>query len=333
MPGLGTDVALIQHMTNGVVQNVKSKRIIWAVNPFVDEVGLIKRTAQALFLLASEWDAEVEPVYILSDVPPNVRLLPLLIHDVQQQAHEELKNILKGTKSERLQEVRLLVSASSQLRDQAQVLITYARDRGASVIGVATRARKGPKRWIMGSFTETLMHDSPVPLYVVNPLHTVPRKIKHIFFPTDFSDASRAAFEQVLTMAADIGSKVTLFHKVSNVYSPTYDVGYGGYPAYSLYYEELVSDKMAEAEKWAKSAAERGVAVKPLVDFRTDKSTAEAIVSRSKSGGGLIAMAGHTGFRGVNLLGGITRQVVRTAESPVWVIHPEPAAVAKQKRG
>lgn len=315
-----------------MAQNTKQKRIIWAVNPFVDEVTLVKRTAQSLLLLASEWQAEIEPVYILADVPPNVRLLPLLVHDVQQQARDELQRTLRGMKLDRVQDLRLLVSASSQLRDQAQVLVTYARDRDASVIAVATRARKGPKRWIMGSFTETLIHDSPVPLYVINPLDTVPRKLKHIFFPTDFSDASHAAFDQVVAVAKDMGAKITLFHKISNVYSPTYDVGYGGYPAYSLYYEEMVNDKMAEADKWVKEAGVKGVEVKPIVDFRTDKSTAETITWRSRSGGGIIAMAGRTGSRAASLLGGITRQVVRTAEFPVWVIQPEPSAVAKRKR-
>lgn len=302
------------------------KRILWSVNPFAEDQRLIKRMAVALALLSEQWGAEIEPVYVLADVPPNVRLLPLLVQDVQQQARDELRLLLPSRRPARLRELRLLVSASSQLRDQVGVLLHYARERQATVIAVSTRARRGPQRWIMGSFTETLIHESPVPLYVINPAEHTPRPINQIFFPTDFSEQSHRAYVQVIRAAREGRGRITLFHKVSNAYSPMYEIGYGGYAAYAAYYEELVNDKRAKANEWAAEAAALGVKVRVIIDHQTDRSTAEAIVLRASRHGGIIAMSGHTGNR-VGLLGGITRQVVRTAPLPVWVLQPgmEPA--------
>lgn len=302
------------------------KRILWSVNPFLDDQSLVRRTAQSLAQLSQQWNAEILPVYILSDVPPNVKLLPLLIQDVQLQAREELSRILRRLKRKPFDDLKLLVSSTTQLRDQVHVLTMFARERHADVIAVSTRARKGPRRWLLGSFTEALMQESPVPLYVINPLESKQTKFQHILFPTDFSEASRLAFRQVIAMAAEMRARVTLFHKVSNQYSPVYEVGYGSYAAYSAYFQELISERKAEAQDWIAQAAQSGVRVRLLVDYHTDRSTAESIVWRSRTRGGMIAMAGHSGMLSHTLMGGITRQVVRTAEVPVWVIHPEPVA-------
>ena len=107
--------------------------IVWAVDPFCEECPLVKQTARSVAALASQWNAEVEPVYLLGDVPPNVRLLPVLIREVQSQAQSALRHLTKGIKIPNLKELRLIAGSASQLREQADQLLNYAKSSKATI--------------------------------------------------------------------------------------------------------------------------------------------------------------------------------------------------------
>src|SRR4051812_22927441 len=116
---------------------LEQRHIVWAVDPFCEECTLVKQTARALRLLASQWDAEVEPVYLLGCFPPNVKLLPALIRDIQIRSEEELRHLIKGIALPRMRPVRVIEGAS-QLRQEVEQLIAYAQ-KGSHFMFRSTR--------------------------------------------------------------------------------------------------------------------------------------------------------------------------------------------------
>lgn len=306
--------------------------ILWSVNPFADDSRLIRRTAAVLLELAGQWQATVEPVYILQDVPPNVKLLPRLLADVQEQAREELRHLTRGLKWRGSERLKLLVSPSTRLRDQVQALSDYYRRRKASLLAVSTRARKGPRRWMMGSFAESLISEAELPLFVINPMERLPRRIQRILFPTDFSDESRDAFHRAIGVAQEMDVPITVFHRLQCERGPAYDAGYATLPRYARFHDDQFRLRTAQAEEWVRQAAARGVRAQGVVDHRTDWTIAEEIVSRSRSRGAIVMMAAHSGKALSGWLGGVTRQVVRSAECPVWVLQSAATAVATRPR-
>ncbi len=55
--------------------------------------------------------------------------------------------------------------------DPSQALVRYAGEAGGSMISLATHARIGVGRGLMGSVADTLIHDSPYPLLVLHVAH------------------------------------------------------------------------------------------------------------------------------------------------------------------
>jgi nucleotide-binding universal stress UspA family protein len=298
-------------------------RVVWAVDPFCKECFLVKQTAIAISRLAKQWSAQVEPVYILGDVPPNVRLLPMLVRDVQSQAQIELCHILKGIPTADFLDLCLITSRGSQLRDQADSVIEYAKQAKASMIAVGTRARSGPKRWFMGSFAETLISRSDVPLYVINPIESVPKTLKNILFATDFSDESKAAFKKVIRLAKDMGASITVFHKVKYELTPSVEVAFKAYPYYRDAFRQEVQARQKEANLLSGHAKRAGVKTEVVVDYLMNGSVAQVIIDKARKRRGIIALAAHSGPLASAILGSTARQVARTAECPVWVIHTE----------
>lgn len=312
-------------MPSPVRETVSPRKILWAVDPFCEECPLMKQTACAVATLASQWGAEVEPIYLLGDVPANARLIPSLLSDVQIQAQNELRHLLKDIHIPQLRDLRFIADPGSQLREQSDQLVEYAKNTKASLIAIGTRARKGPRRWLLGSFAETLILHSDVPLFVVNPHEDTPSKFDPILFPTDFSTESEQAYRQVVELALEMKAGLTLFHKIKYDLTPSVEVAFSAYPAYKNYFEEEVQARQHDASEWAKVAQAAGVQAETVVDYRMSGSVSQAILNRSQNRGGMIAMAAHSGPITSALLGSTTRQVVRSAKCAVWIVHPTQA--------
>lgn len=309
-----------------------ARRIVWAVDPFSEEIELLRQTGRAVRQLATEWGgAEVEPVYLMGDFPPNVRLLPTLVRDVREKADAELRRCLRGLPIPRMRPVRVLEGSSAQLREEVDSLIAHARESRADVIAVGTRARKGPRRWFLGSFAETLVLRSDVPLYVINPSESQPRGIKHILFPTDFSQESKKAWVRVIELARELGAAVTIFHKVYYEMAPALEVAFSAYPAYKGLFQQELELRQSEAESWASQARAAGVEAEVEIDYRMEGQIVQSILRAARSRGGIIAVAARSGPVASAFLGSVTRQLVRSSVCPVWVMHPPAEAESKPK--
>ena len=174
----------------------QKRRMLWAVDPFCDDdCALTRKIARAVGAFAAQWRAEVEPVYALAEPIHDTRatsaLLPVLVPEIQSEAEERLERLLLGIEIQHLKPLRLLQHPVLSLREAADQVIAYAKESEAHLIATGTRTRKGLERMLLGSFAETLLFRSDVPLYVINPHQSVSRQLKRIFFPTHFSDASR----------------------------------------------------------------------------------------------------------------------------------------------
>lgn len=148
--------------------------------------------------------------------------------------------------------------------------------------------------------------------------------VRHLLVPTDGSELSKAAVARAVTLAQQMGARITFFHAQETFY---------GRPELAIYSEGLVMDPelgeqfskanaefaatlLAEAQQVAKQAgveAAGDTAVNPLIY--------EAILEAAQRHGcDLIVMASH-GRRGLAglLLGSETQRVLTHAQIPVLV--------------
>jgi nucleotide-binding universal stress UspA family protein len=145
------------------------------------------------------------------------------------------------------------------------------------------------------------------------------RTITEIIFPTDFDDESRQVFPAVVNFARMCGAKIRILHCI---FRPV---------------TLLPGDRLASAQNTYVKAQKRA-ALKQIDEFMAAahsagvKSRGEVIASEQpvsdvvarvakKRAVSLIAMAARSGALSTAVAGSITRNVIRSAQVPVWVLR------------
>ncbi len=303
----------------------KSLKIIWAVQPFSGDKAVLQSAAWCLRALVKSETAEIEPVYVWPATPldnPNSRE-PSTLDIIQKEGEKELKAILNRIKIPGIQPLRILAKNALTVRQEAKELMDYALEQNAELLVVSSHGRKGIKRLFLGSFAETITLYSSIPLLIVHPGWRKSSDFKTILFPTDFSMESMEAFSRVMDMAEKRKGRIILFHKVGSDLYPPFDFAFST----QVYYQQAIEDELAANEKIVKTLVEqgkkRGVRVNVVIDKKSNGSVSEAILKQAKRlGCSMIALVSRSGPASSLLMGSSTRQVVRSSELPVWVIHP-----------
>lgn len=300
------------------------KVILWAVDPFEKNRQIQRSAAWAINALTKASNAIVQPVYVCP--PAQVEFLNISGSTLKRTVHAEaaaaLKKILGPTRIFGLKPLHVLLTNKPSLAQRIEALVCYAKQEQAELIVVSSHGRSGPARWLLGSFAETLTLQADIPLFVVNPLWKKSVDFKKILFPTDFSAESKAAFRKVLDMAAREQSRIVIFCKLGMIGVPPVDFAYVSSGYYAKMEEAEAVETMKNAEGLAALAKKRGVEATIEIERVNILSVAESILKRANRENCLIAMAAQSGKVVSTVLGSTTRQVIRGAKQPVWIIRP-----------
>jgi nucleotide-binding universal stress UspA family protein len=295
--------------------------IVWAVEPF-STIGEDEATEVATLSRMLGIGTRVEPIYVLRESPVDPAITASEA-SAEQLGREALERELAKVAVPGLRAPRVLLSASPGIADMVGVLVDAAVAGHASLIFARTHARTGLERWLEGSFTERLLHDSPVPVWVHG--DGVPKRqvFRKVLFPTDLSETSRAAFEAFLPTFARLGVEVLLTHWKGPDVSAIYHVpDFPLVPTPPVPMDVLRQSAESPAQAWVEHAEQLGVPVR----FRAieGKETLDAGILRvaREERVDLIAMASETGPVAAALIGSTTREVVRSAPCPVLVLSP-----------
>lgn len=304
----------------------KGSRIIWAVDPFEKPGTFQKNAVKTLRLLKNGLHLNIEPVYVLRTQLDDPLLLNAPMLDGQYQATLlQLKVLAERTPELSLLEPGLLRSTGSSLTSAVDALSEYAKTSDANIIVVNTHAQKGIKRLFVGSFTETLLLRSRIPVVSVNPHVKKPDALKHILFPTEFGRRSHVLFRRTVEIAQDFSAKVTLFHAIPNPTVPYTRENV----IFPQKFRQLMEDYQARerlrtlrrARAWRDWALLQGVHVELIIETRSGTIWRHLINSAIRHKVHLITLESQSGPAVSNLIGSTTRQVVRNASCPVWILR------------
>jgi nucleotide-binding universal stress UspA family protein len=307
----------------------KEFKIIWAVDPN-GEVGLKNVALKAISALARKKYTVIEPVYFLStslDPTPTQTTGDAL--SLERTSLSERFNHLVGAYTlPGLQPLTVLTGTDLSKKRMTIELSRYAQMQKADVIVLSTHGRKGIKRWMLGSFAETLMRESKVPIFIINPHWKSSESLKNILFPTDFSAASKDAFLKVVDFARVSRIHITLFHRLSLVVSSDQPAA-SPFPEvdnrdFQPVLDEQVLNSRIQALKWASEAQARGAYVIVSIDEKWSQPVADSILKEQEKTGGIIALASHDGE--------IARKIAHNNSSAVWILYPEAKGQAYQSQ-
>lgn len=301
-------------------------KIIWAFDPLEGSEGTRAGVAQALAFFNEKTQAPIEPVYVLSPSDLNIgtSFSKPYVQQVLPTAKKVMKDALKRYRIGGLRSPRVLVEESPLMRRSIDSLLGHAKTEKADLIVTGTHARKGVSRLFLGSFAESLILRSKVPVLVVNPANQA-RPIKKILFPTDFRSQSKPLFLKACALARKVGAEITLLHVIPHPIEAVVQSGVyllaGGWVSVPDYMKGEEQRLRKVAEIWKSQAASAGVSVTTLFDAGAI-GVKESILRHAKlKKFDLIAMSAQSGRLAAAFLGSVSRQVLRDAPCAVWVMR------------
>lgn len=304
-------------------------RIIWAMDAFEDNKELNEKMAESLIHLFEQTRAEIEPLYLLREneiVLPTYEV-PTWVTDHSRTAESLFKEVLEDYNLPFLQEPHVIPHASQSHAGAAEVLSDYAVRTKADLIVVGSHGRHGFQRFILGSFAESLLLQSEVPVYVIGAQCTHTAGAKNILFPTEFGDHSKENFKHVLKMARMFEAEVTLFHAIARPIESLFDLDTrpkvynfrGKMLTLEQIIEHQIEHQTQRAHHWIDWAAREGVQASFRVDSSFQPIDKLILDSIDQDDIDLIMMEAQSGPMSAAILGSYTRNVVRAAHCPVYV--------------
>lgn len=276
---------------------IDTRKIFWAVDPLADNVMLQRSAAWALHALTRERpESEIHPIYMVGDWPETIvpqRLKRSYVEKMRAFAEDSMKRITRGIPIENLKSIQIISGHFDSVEQGVRNLISTAVHQDAKLVVASTRASRGGGGpfTLPGSFVESLIDISDIPLFTVNPGWRYATGIPSILFPSDFSYESREWYLKTLEFAKVMNAKVTLFHKISFPLSQPFDSAVQIFPEIRETLHKKIKDSQAEAKRWAQIAKQRHVRASVVIDSKMVGSLSEAVMETLKTRPGSVVVA------------------------------------------
>lgn len=300
---------------------------VWAVDPFDPDQERIRSMSDLLKAWAPTLLLRVQPISIVGPMDLNwpIEFKASFHKNVSKLAEKSISPLFDDIARDPVfDEPKVLVQPTTSLTASVDFLLNEAKKQRAQFIAVSTHGRKGFERFRLGSFAESIIAYSKVPVLALGPKMKAAKNISRILVATDFSSSSRRVYVRVIEWAKKLGAQIVLLHRFEN---PVPAILYGGTGAgvdAELIAQMLHDAKVArekQAHAWQKLAQGQGVECS-VVFSRDLEGLGEAIASHAKKERvDLIAMTTYRGPIGQGLLGSVARDVLALAPCPVLISH------------
>jgi nucleotide-binding universal stress UspA family protein len=227
-----------------------------------------------------------------------------------------------ATQAERLRAGRVDAYGDTRVGAPAAVIAASAEQWPDTLIAMATHARSGLRRWVLGSVTDTVVHDTTIPLFLVRHMERpVPpeRMLRHILVPLDGSNLASQALPLAIELAARTQAELTLLWVVA----PSIDAYMRGFPSEADLRRTLHEQAVRACASVAGGILKEPV---PITTAITLGPTAESIADEAgRRRAGLIVMATH-GYTGPRRwrLGSVADALLRLTPTPLILVRGQP---------
>lgn len=287
-------------------ESSKSGKIILSVDVEDEKINPARSVWKALDRWASGLGSKIEAIHVLQ-YPQR------MIHDerIVRRVHTDLKKTVKHAAMKNCTSMKVLFGTTS-VKKTVLRLLKHADDEGAKAIALVSHGRKWFSRFLMGSFSETLLTMSPIPVLFLS-RKSIPTNNK-VLYLTDFSRASLASFKMFLNEFAGIADEVILYHAMEPVYEFIETTNY------SVETRKFAVDQM---EKLSNIATEHGLRSRWIIEenvLDVSKSVLK-IINREKIP--LIGLSTVATRYGMIFIGSVAKKLFRIDKVSAWVCGPE----------
>lgn len=159
-----------------------------------------KNVVTTAMKLAKVFHSEVVPIHILPDDIVTKKVKSLL----EETATKKLQETIDQLKSEGVKAGEPVLAFGSP----HEKIVEAAVDTNASLIVIGSGENRKGQKFLLGTTTERIIQKSEKPVFVEK--EDVPLDVKHILCPVDFSDTSKRALKNAITMAYRFKAELTI---------------------------------------------------------------------------------------------------------------------------
>ncbi|NBW98150.1 universal stress protein [bacterium] len=304
-----------------MAQQKKSLRIIWALDILSQDKKVRVSAEKALKAFSRQCLLQVVPVYV---VRLSEQVAPFSHGEGKQVFLQNVKSAMKRwleKNSIQTEEPVPILQKGIYLRSDIDALVSESKKQKADFILVNTHARKGLSRFWMGSFAETLMLHSQLPVLFLNPQSKPLAQVKTILVPTQLTPGSDKALNRIAEFAKQLEAQLVLYNNIE-YFVATPELAFTETMVFTQNIQKEVKQRKKSLDQIAsKLSKKHGLKVKTLVDEKELRVSDGIIRAAKKHPGCLIAMTAQTGPVLSVLVGSTTRRVVREATVPVMVFR------------
>lgn len=297
------------------MSNVNFKKILWAVDVFTDIESLEQIAAGNIKLLLKKLniEAKVDPICVFPGIGDD---FPYVEEEIQKRLD---KVQVPGLQSLKVIPEHLLYPPS--VADQAKTLIRYSQENGYDLIVATTHAHNAFNQFLLGSFTEIIVHSSKIPLYIVNPRTEVRKEFKNILLPVNYYGYNDAQLLKSVDLAKQMSSHLMFYHHIRD-YSLKYIGLQKGMFDILKGRQQKIMDKANAEQKSIKMRLQLEAADVEFITQTNALSTKESIVQCQKDMNvDLVMIPQSYDERELPfLISGISTFVIQHVNCPVMVI-------------
>jgi nucleotide-binding universal stress UspA family protein len=200
-------------------------------------------------------------------------------------------------------------------------ILEYAKKEACDLIVTGTHGRRALSRLLIGSVSQELIRNSPVPVMVVKAIKNPEKHVQNydrILIPIDFSEMSMKALDYGIRFANFLRADVDVIHTVD---TPAINSLKGMYPFPDMMIPEKVD--LTVDLTLSKAIEDKNIVGNWKVATLFGDPADEILNYASKNNCGFIVMGTH-GRKGLErtLLGSVTTVVVSKSDIPVITVSP-----------
>ncbi len=300
-------------------------KIIWPIDPTQSHEKADENIHQFLTLLSQQTEFELQPVSVVSAdfFVTSEYFEPVDVKALISYVEKECEVYLKTFKSFNPKPVKILENHFSSHGAQVMILSDYVKQTGADFALISSHGRKGWTRLLVGSFAESFLLQSTVPVFVIGPDYRQPQGLSNALMPVELGVTSQDFIEKFLDHhSLSFLKSITLFHKISMLdlediaWAPTL-YGIGGYQS-----DDILKKAHSNTEKFLSSFMDHPLSQKRLkyeISKSLDSIHEVLIAESKKSDVHMIILRSQAGPVAARFLGSVAREVIRSSQVPTLV--------------
>ena len=280
--------------------------------PIDDSDGAVA-IRESIYALAAAHDATLHVLNVADTAHDSVTRIGDEVVDALEIEGEELVSETASQAAERGIPTKTAVIQGGV----AATITKYAATADIDLIAMPTQGRTGIEERLLGSTTERVSRETPVPLLTLRPDATpLATPFERLLVPTDGSDTASSAIDVGLDLAVVDSSTLQLLSVTDT----------------SLFGSELQADQYADslretASEIVTDGRDRATAAgvdDVVTTVAEDESVVAGIQSYAADADSDCIVVGTHGRTGLDryLLGSVTETLIRTASIPVLVVPP-----------